>query len=318
MEEANKTRISVIMEDQKLQDYVTLILMGEDYQVYTYSAQDIALANLERDQPDLIISDFETSNINGIEICKLVRKKPLFAQTPIIFILQDTDPLNKAKLIYAGGDDYILTSSLEEELLNKIKLSFYRKAREKDINPLTKLAGQFSLWKELQKRIEAKNVFSVCYSDLYRLRDFNQRYGFKKGDEIIKFVSSLIQRTLKELGSPTDVLFHPQNDDFIYLTMHDGAEAAVNKIIESFDLTISTFYEPEDRTRGHLLIKNRKGEIQKVPFLRIYTGIVTNENYQFINPAQVIQVAAELKDFSREISEKSSYAKERRKTYPFY
>ena len=51
-------------------------------------------------------------------------------------------------------------------------------------------------------------------------------------------------------------------------------------------------------SRSHLA-KSRKGEILKIPLLRVHIGIVTNEYYPFINPAQVIQIAVELNDFAQ-------------------
>lgn len=318
MVEIKKTKVSIIIEDRALQDYLILILMGEDYDAKAYSTQSEAFANLEKELPDVIVSIFHSPNINGLDICKVLRKNFLFRYTPIIFILEDTDSLNKAKLIYAGADDYLQKSMIEEELLLKIKLNLSRVGREKDINPLTMLPGQSNLLKELQKRIDEKALFAVCCADLYKFRFYNQRYGFKKGDELIRYAASVILKVLKDFGSPSDFLSHPQNDDFFFLTQHDSAEAIADKITKTLDLNITSFYDTEDRKRGHLLIKNRKGEILKIPFLRIYIGIVTNENFQFVNPTQIIQIVMELMEFAQKSSDKSAYAKERRKIYPFY
>lgn len=318
MEDIKKTKISIIVEDRILQDYIILVLMGEDYEVRAYSSQGEAISGLERETPELIISVLRSPNINGMDICKILRKNFLFRYTPIIFILEDTDSLDKARLIYAGADDYLQRASIEEELLIKIKLCLSRIGRAKDINPLTGLPGQSNLLKELQKRIDEKSLFAVCCADIYKLRFYNQRYGFKKGDDVIKYEASTILKVMKELGSPLDFLAHPQNDDFFFLTQHDSAEAIAEKIARLFDLDIASFYDTEDRKRGHLVLKNRKGEIIKVPFLRTYIGIVTNENYQFFSPTQVLQIATELMEFAQKNSEKSYYAKERRKVYPFY
>lgn len=318
MADIKKAKIALVVEDRNLQDYLVLILIGEDYEVNTYSTQSEALAGLEKDPPDVITSIFNSPNVNGLDICKVLRKNFLFRYTPIIFILEDADSLNKAKIIYAGADDYVQKSLVEEELLLKIKLSLSRVGREKDINPLTMLPGQSNLIKELQKRIDAKSLFAVGCADLYKLRYYNQRYGFKKGGEVIQYASSLILKTLKEFGSPTDFLSHPQNDDFFFLAQHDSAEQIADKITKTFDLNVLSLYDMEDRKRGHLLIKNRKGEILKIPFLRFYIGIVTNENYQFINPTQIMQIVTELMEFAQKSSEKSAYVKERRKVYPFY
>ncbi|MBU0503797.1 MAG: response regulator [Candidatus Omnitrophota bacterium] len=311
-------KVSLIINDQTLQDLIVLLLLGEDYEIKVYSDQNTALADLEKEIPDIIISEFQALNINGLEICKILKKNFLFRYIPVLFIVSDSDLLNKAKITYAGADDYISKNCVENELLLKVKLNLYRIARQQDIHPLTKLPGQSSLYKELEKRIENKVLFSIYYADMYRLRDFNQRYGFKRGDEVIQYAASIILRALKECGSPSDFLSHPQDDDFIFLTLTDSIETIGNRIIQDFDGGIASFYNEEDRKIGGILLKNRKGDFEKTPILRIHIGITTNESYQFISPAQTIQIVSEIKSFAKLNFEKSMFVKERRKGFPFY
>ena len=319
MAEEKKIKIAVIVEEQNLQDYIALILVGENYEVSVYTNQDEAVTALGRDIPDLIILNFQSPRINGLDIGRALRKNYIFNYIPLIFLMPDTDiaPLNKGKVIYAGADDYIQNSQIEEELLLRVKLNVHRILRQQDINPITRLPGQASLLKELQKRIEAKTYSAVGYCDINNFKDFNRRYGFSRGDSVLEFAASLITRALNDFGSPTDFLAHPRSDDFIFVIHPESAEAVTQALINNFDQNIISFYDSEDRARGHLLLKNRKGEIEKISFLRLHIGITTNENYQFVNTAQVIQIAAELKDFAQKNFEKSMFAKERRKEYPF-
>ncbi len=319
MPEEIKTKIAVIAEEQGLQDYIALMLIGENYEVKAYPTQEDAFQNLETDLPDLIISDFQSPNINGLNICRILRKNFLFLYTPLIFILSDKDALNKAKLIYAGADDYIYRASIQDDLILKVKLNLYRVSRQHDINPLTRLPGQASLIKELQKRIEAKNLFAVSYLDLYKFKQYNHRYGFAKGDDVIRHTGSLIIDALKEFGSPSDFLSHPRSEDFVLLTLTDSVDAIINKTITDFDKSASSFYDEDDKKRGYLVIKTRSGDIEKIPLLRIHIGITTNEHYAFQTPAQVLQIAGELKNFAeKSFPDKSMHVKERRKNYPFY
>ena len=317
MTEDKKTKILVIVEDQHLQDYLAAMLIGENYEVKIFSRADAALNDLEKDIPDLIISDFQSAHINGIEICKAVRKSFLFSLIPLIFLLEDSSHLEKAKLIYAGGDDCIQKSSLEEELLLRVKLNLFRISRQQDVNPVTRLPGQASLLKQLQKSIDAKAQAAVCHLDLYKFREFNQRYGFKKGDEVIRYTASLITASLRYYGGPADFLAHPSSDNFFFITSPSALEEIVHKIIIDFDAGIPLFYEAQDIKRGLILIKDRKGDILKIPILRVYIGIATNEHFPFVEPAQIIQIASELKDFAQQSFEKSMFAKERRKGWPF-
>ena len=115
MAEERKTKIAVIVEEQSLQDYIVLLLVGENYEVKGYSSQDEAISALGGDIPELIIIDFQTPRINGIDVCKALRKNYFFNNVPLIFLMPeaDTAQLNKGKAIYAGCDDYIQNSKIE-------------------------------------------------------------------------------------------------------------------------------------------------------------------------------------------------------------
>lgn len=317
MAEDKKTKILVIVDDQNLQDYLAAMLIGENYEVKIFSRAEAALNDLEKDIPDLIISDFQSAHINGIGVCKAVRKSFSFSTIPLIFLLEDSGQLEKAKIIYAGCDDYIQKSSLEEELLLRVRLNLFRVFRQQDVNPITRLPGQASLLKELQKRIDSKAQAAVCILDLYKFREFNQRYGFKKGDKVISYTASLITGVLRYYGGPDDFLAHPGSDNFFFITSPLAVEEIVKKIIIDFDAGIHLFYDAQDIKMGLTLIKNRKGDILKIPILRVYIGIATNEHFPFVEPVQIIQIASDLKNFAQKSFEKSMFAKERRKDWPF-
>jgi PleD family two-component response regulator len=312
-----KIKIAVISEDQNFQDYATLMLIGENYEVLPYFQQNEALRNLTQDAPDLIISDFQSTQANGLDICKKIKSLSSLSHTPLIFVLEGPSQLDKAKLIYAGADDYTQKSLLEEELLLRVKLNLFRSARAQDINPVSLMPGETALIKQLQRRIDAKSPCAVCGADLYKFREFNQRYGFKKGDEVIRYAATLLSESLRYAGGPADFLAHAGSDNFFFISSPLDAQAVVDKAINDFDKGIGGFYDEPDRKKGFIVVKSRKGDIAQVPLMRLHIGVVTNEHYPFTNPAQILQVANELKDFAQKSFEKSMYVKERRKDCHF-
>jgi len=312
-----KAKILLIIEDIGLQDYVSLILMGEGYPIQIYGSQDDLLNNINKESFDLVIVDFSSPHIDGLKVCKIIRESFPIRFTPVIMLLPAKDSLIKAKVIYSGADDYLEKSLLSEELLLRVKAALWRVYRYQDINPLTKLPGISTAIKELREKIESKELFAVGYAELFQFRRFNDRYGFKRGDEIIVQTAMLIRQALVKFGSPYDFLAHFGGDDFIFITLPDSADPLCKKIIKDFDDAILSFYDKKDIERGCILVKNRKGEISSYPFLRISIGLVTNEYYALTSTAQIIQITTELKDYAKKF-EKSMYVKERRKSYPFY
>lgn len=317
IKEKDKKSIVVIIDDAHLQDFIALILLGEGFLVKTYFTDTSALDNLLADKPDIIISDFKSQRVDGIKVCKFLQQIPLLYLTQIIFLLEEnTSPLEKMKIIYSGADDYIEKPLTSDKLLMTIKMSL-RRSQRLDIHPLTLLPGASTAIKVINKKIAEKETFAAAYLDLLHLRYYNERYGYLKGNEVLLYLAELLRETIFSLGSPSDFLAHLLEDDFLFLTEPAGAEEIAQKIITEFSQGALQFYNEEDRGKGYCLMKNRKGETQKIPLLRLSIGITTNENYAFITPVQVFQIAKELNAYAKTFP-KSMFVKERRKTYPFY
>lgn len=307
----------VVAEEAELRDFVVHILIGEGYNVKICSNHAEALDNLNKELVDVIIIDFPSSNVDSLGFCKAIRENFLSRYTTLITLIPKDELLLKTKAIYAGADDYIEKPFSAEELIARIKAALWRAEHYQDINSLTKLPGISTAIKELNTRITSQKTLGVGYLDLYSFKWFNRYYGFKRGDDVLRYIGMLMRQTLLDLGSPSDFLGHFGGDDFFFITSHDGIDEICKTIIRDSQRAIPSFYNEEDRKRGCIPVKNRKGEVFEMPFLKVCIGVVTNEYYPFTSSGQVLQIATELKDYATRL-DKSIYIKERRKSYPFY
>jgi len=310
-------KIIVITEGPSSQDFITSILTKEGFKTKTYLSSEEALKNLYKENPDLVIIDYLSPHVNGLEFCIKIRKNFLFRYLPLIILIPKDNPSIKEESIQKGIDEFIEKPFSSSELLLRTKVVLQRISHYQDIHPLTKLPGFSSLIKEINSLINKKEIFAVAYADLDKFRKFNDHYGFERGDEILLFVSNIIKEALYELGSEIDFSSHAGSDDFIFISSAESIEDICKQIVDTFSENILTFYDEEDKKQGFILVKDRRGRLIKHPFLRIHIGVVTNQFYPFISSAQVLQIATELKDYAKKF-EKSIYVKERRKSYPFY
>ena len=58
-------------------------------------------------------------------------------------------------------------------------------------------------------------------------------------------------------------------------------------------------YSDQDRRAGYFFGKDRRGQLHKVPFMTLSIGIVTNERRRFTHPAQVSELATEMKSYAK-------------------
>jgi two-component system catabolic regulation response regulator CreB len=77
-----------------------------------------ALAQIDDDGIDLIILDIGLPDINGIELCKLIRQK---SAVPIIFLTARNDEVDRVVGLEIGGDDYVVKPFSPRELTARIK-----------------------------------------------------------------------------------------------------------------------------------------------------------------------------------------------------
>lgn len=304
--------ILILVEEKQKQELLNALLSGEGYKVKPCTTQVEALDILTQETFNLIISDFEAPRINGIELCKFIRSNFRLRHICIILIIKTQDPLNKIKSIYSGADDYIEEPFEPGELLARIKASLVRSTRDLEANPLTKLPGNTLLLKELEKRVKSQSPIAFAYVDLNKFKEFNDSYGFEKGDKVIHQTAQIVINALEKFGNRTDFLGHIGGDDFVFITTPDCVMEISEKIVEDFDKTIPSFYNEEDRKRGYIITKNRAGQICNIPLLSIAIGIATNENRKFSHIGEIIQVATELKTYAKTMTG-SQYVKDRRR-----
>lgn len=76
-----------------------------------------ALMQIIRSKPDLILLDVTMPNLDGYELCSLLRRHPSFKQTPIIMVTGNTGLINRAKAKLAGASGYLTKPFTQSELL---------------------------------------------------------------------------------------------------------------------------------------------------------------------------------------------------------
>ena len=304
--------ILVLVEDTQSREFISALLQGEGYNVVTALSEPQAWENLNKNPFNLIILDFQNPAINGINFCKAIRGNFRFRHINIILLMDTQDPLTKIKGIYAGADDYIEKPVDASELLVRVKASLVRLSRDLDANPLTKFPGNVSLLKELEARTKSQAPLATGYIDLSKFKEFNDRYGFERGDQVITHTALLISNALGALGNAVDFLGHIGGDDFVFITTPDCAEEVCKRIIEDFDKTIASFYDKEDRSSGYITTKSRSGQVCKIPIMNISIGLTSNEYHTFYHIAKIIQIITELKQYAKTFG-KSIYIKDRRK-----
>jgi diguanylate cyclase (GGDEF)-like protein len=144
----------------------------------------------------------------------------------------------------------------------------------KHSNPLTLLPGNSAVRSCIDKLIEARKRFVVCYFDLDHFKPYNDVYGFAHGDQVILHLSSL----LKNIASTRlDFVGHVGGDDFVVVMRSADWRQRVQKIIERFSATVANFYSPEHARAGHIMASDRDGHQRQFPLLTMSVAALDSD-----------------------------------------
>jgi DNA-binding response OmpR family regulator len=113
-------KILVVDDSDDTREMMAKLLELESFTVLTAEDGRVGLNVAEAERPDLIITDINMPNLNGIEMIKLLRKHPHFTKVPIMAITAYGN--NIAREALEAGADHATTKPIEfESLIGGIK-----------------------------------------------------------------------------------------------------------------------------------------------------------------------------------------------------
>ncbi len=308
----NSNKILVVDDELHIRRILQFQLEKAGYEVVTAENGEAALLLVRRESPDLIILDLMMPRLDGFEVCRRLRQNFQTSQIPIIMLTAKSELPDKIKGLKDGANDYLVKPYSNEELVLRVKNVLEWSQKQKDANPLTGFDGNKAIEKELQRRIENKQSFAFLYLDIDNFKAYNDYYGYQKGDEAILFLADIIIEAVNSLGGSSDFVGHIGGDDFVIITSTGRANVIARRVIDEFDKGSLVLLNEKDIRRGYIEIKNRLGEIKRVPLMSLTVALVINEGQRLKHFAQVSDIASELKKFGKEIVG-SIVVRERRK-----
>ncbi len=298
---ANK-KILVVDDSESFQETIKDILGLADFDVVTALNGKQGLELVYEENPDLIILDCMMPEMDGYEVVNVMRSDPILFNKPVIMLTGKDSEYDEIKGLALGIDDYIVKPFNPTLLIARIKAILERKTQSINANPLTLLCGNIVIKSETEKRMNSGIPFAMVYLDITNFKSFNDCYGFKRGDDIIKNTANILIRSIKEFGKKGDFIGHIGGDDFIILTTPEHYKAVAESVIKQFDALVRSYYDQEDLDRGFIIAPDRNNNIQQFPIMTISIAVINTEHTKIVHYGQLSEIAAELKKLAKQQS----------------
>jgi diguanylate cyclase (GGDEF)-like protein len=182
-----------------------------------------------------------------------------------------------------------------------------------DASPLTRLPGNIAIERALARRVKAGGSFAVCYADLDNFKAYNDRYGYIKGNDVIRCTGEIIFDVIKRHGGDDAFVGHVGGDDFVVIVAPDRIPQVCDGIIDGFREMIPTHYTPEDLEKGVTEGIDRYGVQRSFPIMTISIAVLLCQKGEFDSAIEIAKAAAEIKDYVKG-SPGSNYLVNRRRT----
>jgi len=114
-------KILVVDDEKDIVDLIAYNLEKEGFAILKAYDGEEALELVGSEKPRLVILDLMLPGIQGLEVCKLIRKNPETAPLPIIMLTAKGEEIDKILGLEMGADDYITKPFSVRELIARVR-----------------------------------------------------------------------------------------------------------------------------------------------------------------------------------------------------
>ncbi len=111
-------KVLVVDDEPALRETVEYNLLRQGYAVVTASDGVAAVEAARRERPDLIILDLMLPGMDGLEVCRVLRRE---MNVPILMLTARAEEVDRVVGLEIGADDYVIKPFAMRELMARVK-----------------------------------------------------------------------------------------------------------------------------------------------------------------------------------------------------
>jgi len=309
----NPAQLTVIVVDSDTADLeqTSLCLESVGFRVKRALNGRQLMEIIYSDPPHCLVMEHGLSGTEGDTLLAELKADNVYGHLPVVLTIPETLLEKGIDWTQTAADDYVVKPFTMTELVSRVKLSIARSLRDVNANPLTGLPGNVSIMREAERQLASGAPFALAYVDVDNFKAFNDKYGFSRGDEVLRMTSRILVNAIRALESPTTYVGHVGGDDFVFLAPSHSAAMACRRIIEDFDQIVPNFYDESDRREGCIHSVDRKGTPQRFALMSLSIAVVDTAHIHVDHIGQLSARAAEVKHYAKQL-EGSNFIIDRR------
>jgi phosphate regulon transcriptional regulator PhoB len=114
-------KILIVEDEHDLIKLLKYNLEKEGFRVSYTTDGTLAVPEMRRDPPDLVILDLMLPGVDGLEVCRQIRRHEKYASTPILMLTARSEEADRVVGLELGADDYVTKPFSMRELIARIR-----------------------------------------------------------------------------------------------------------------------------------------------------------------------------------------------------
>lgn len=288
----SKTRLLVVEDDFDISNMLRIYFTGQNYEVDIAPRGSVALEKTRQNMPHLIILDIMLPDIDGFEVCRVLRTSTRTSHVPIIFLTQKDERSDKLQGLELGADDYVTKPFDIEELKLRVQRGITRAEQQSLTDPRSGLPAGRMIEDQLRQIIRRQS-WALMDIRLNHFEAFKEAYGFVAGDDVLRFTAMLMGEVVDELGTVNDFIGHAGGDNFIIISTEEAGLYIKERLKERFAEEVLTHYNFMDREQGFITGTSQDGKTEQIPLMTLAVGLVSPSQYDFADIREITELAAD-------------------------
>jgi two-component system phosphate regulon response regulator PhoB len=132
MSKALKERILVVDDEPDMLELIEVNLAAAGYEVFTSANGKDGLQTARQTPPELIVLDLMLPELDGLEVCKSLRRDAATAAIPILMLTARVAEIDRVLGLELGADDYVTKPFSTRELVLRVKNLLRRKGSQEN------------------------------------------------------------------------------------------------------------------------------------------------------------------------------------------
>lgn len=288
-----KGRILVVEDDVDISKMLRIYFDSQGYEVLVATRGNEALDICRTKLPNVIVLDINLPDIDGYEVCRILRSNTRTSYVPIIFLTQRDERSDKIAGLELGADDYITKPFDIEELKLRVEGTIRRSLREALTHPVTNLPAGKLIEEQLKRVKEASEPWSLLYFGIRNVNAFKEVAGPIQVNEVLIFLADIMRETLEAHGTMDDFIGQASDNDFIIITSTESAPVICQTVSKRFDEESNVFYSFSVREAGKVTYQDIDGVTKEADLMKLAVGVVSSNDGPFADIVQITEDAAE-------------------------